>query len=418
MASSDFARIAPGAHVFETRIGPCGIAWTARGIDLLVLPDEDRERTRALTLAAAARAPLPARPLVARPPEPVRAIVRRLKAHLRGRADSFADVPLDLARVRPFARRVYAELRRVPPGRVASYADIARALNGRGARAIGRIVGANPVPLLVPCHRVVKAGGGLGGFSAAAGPGLKARLLFAEGVILDPRPAAGIAWLRRRDPLLRRIIARVGPYTVTRGRAADSYETLVESIIYQQLSVKAAATIAARVRALTPGPAFPAPEELLALAPARLRGAGLSAQKISYVKDLAARVVDGRLPLARLARLDDEAVIAALTAVRGIGPWSAQMFLLFHLGRLDVLPVADLGFRRAIEKAYGYKKPPAPREIQRLGERWRPFRSMATWYLWQSLKLSAPRRRPRSRPRTHASKMKSRAPLPVAGKSR
>jgi len=422
MASADgrlsFRGIAPGAHVFETVIGPCGLAWTARGIDLLVLPDGDLERTRAATLAAASRALHEARPpharthaarphrarppgarsddaraLVARPPQPVRMLVRRLKAHLRGRADSFLDVPLDLARVGPFARRTYEELRRIPPGSVVTYGELARILEAPrarapGARAIGRILGANPIPLLLPCHRVVGAKNALGGFSAAAGPGLKARLLFAEGVVLDPRHAQGIAALRKADPVLRRIIDRVGPYPVSPGRSAASYETLLETIIYQQLSMKAAATIASRVRALTPGPGFPPPAEMAAIEPARLRAAGLSSQKLSYVKDLAARVVDRRLPLQRLARMDDDAVIAALTAVRGIGRWSAQMFLLFHLGRLDVLPTGDLGFRQAVARGYGLEKA-TEAELTRLGERWRPYRSMATWYLWQSLRLPA-----------------------------
>ncbi|MBE0566837.1 MAG: DNA-3-methyladenine glycosylase 2 family protein, partial [Krumholzibacteria bacterium] len=137
---------------------------------------------------------------------------------------------------------------------------------------------------------------------------------------------------------------------------------------------------------LTPGGRFPRPAEILATPDPVLRAAGLSNAKVTYVKDLAARVSDGRLRLARLPGLDDEAVVAALTEVKGIGRWSAQMHLIFHLGRLDVLPVDDVGLQNAAARAYGLERV-TPAQLAGLGERWRPWRSLASWYLWQALDL-------------------------------
>jgi len=156
----------------------------------------------------------------------------------------------------------------------------------------------------------------------------------------------------------------------------------VEAIIYQQLSIKAAATIASRVRALTPGPAYPRPDELRRIPDARMRKAGLSRQKIGYLRDLAAHAAAGELDASRLRRLDDEAVIERITRVRGLGRWSAEMFLLFHLGRLDVLPVDDLGLRRGIQTVYGLDGLPDRETVERIGDAWRPYRSLGTWYVW------------------------------------
>ncbi len=370
-----------GLCLFTTPLGTCGLAWTERGIDRLVLPHADRAATRDALCAA-----VPGRPVIARPPEATRAITRRIASHLRGRTDPFTDVPLDLDGTPAFGRHVYTRLREVPPGSLITYAELARAAGRPGAaRSVGRILGANPVPILVPCHRVVTARRELGGYTAPGGPRVKARILYAEGVHLDVRHAAGIAHLRRRDPVLRKIIDRAGPCLLGLIRSRDPYEALVEAILNQQLSGKAAATIERRVRALTPGPALPRPRELARITDAQLRAAGVSRQKASYMRDLAAHVADGRLPLARLGKMSDEEVIRRLTEVKGLGLWSAQMFLMFQLARLDVLPTGDLGLRNAVGKAYGFEKTPTPVEIERIGAPWAPYRSMGSWYMWRSL---------------------------------
>lgn len=166
-------------------------------------------------------------------------------------------------------------------------------------------------------------------------------------------------------------------------RRRSHYEMLARAIVFQQLAYKAADTIWRRTCALTPGARFPAPPEFLALPESALRGAGLSRNKQASLRDLAGRVAERSLPLRSLARFDDAAVTTALTAVRGIGPWTAQMFLIFKLGRLDVLPVADLGVQEGLRRLDRLSERPGPRQLDERGAAWAPLRSVASWYLWR-----------------------------------
>ena len=194
----------------------------------------------------------------------------------------------------------------------------------------------------------------------------------------------GVAHLERVDPVLAAIIGRVGAYGLEPRRHRDHFGTLARAIVFQQLSGKAAETIHGRYLALFPTKR-PAPEEVLSAPDAVLRGAGLSGAKVLAVRDLAAAAMDGRLPLPLSARLTDEEIVERLTCVRGIGPWTAHMFLMFHLGRPDVLPVGDLGLQSAVKRAYRVRGVPTPARIEKLAAPWRPWRSVATWYLWRSL---------------------------------
>ena len=169
-----------------------------------------------------------------------------------------------------------------------------------------------------------------------------------------------------------------------RGRPADAYGALLRSIVGQQLSTKAARTIYERVTALFGG-RTPTPEELLAADPDDLRGAGLSRGKVAYMRDLAEHVLTGELELDRLNELSDEKIVAELTAVKGLGVWTAHMFLIFHLQRPDVLPVGDLGVRSAARNVYELEALPTAAELEEIGEPWRPHRSLAALYLWRSL---------------------------------
>jgi DNA-3-methyladenine glycosylase II len=163
----------------------------------------------------------------------------------------------------------------------------------------------------------------------------------------------------------------------------DPFPALVRTITAQQISTRAAATIHGRLVALMPGGVHP--EAMLALADEPLRQAGLSRQKTAYLRDLAAKVASGELPVASLHELDDERVIEAIVKVKGLGRWSAEMFLMFRLRRPDVLPVDDLGIVNAIQRLYGLRKKPKPDRIRKIGEAWRPYRTVACWYLWRSL---------------------------------
>jgi DNA-3-methyladenine glycosylase II len=192
--------------------------------------------------------------------------------------------------------------------------------------------------------------------------------------------------LERADPVLASIIERVGPCRFARPTTGSHLDALVRSIVSQQLSTSAAATIHSRLIALV-GVPQPLPQHWLALNDPELRAAGLSRQKIAYVRDLARHVQDGALPMAELHEMEDDAVIEALTAVKGIGVWTAQMFLMFRLGRPDILPVLDLGIRNAMRRAYRLRNEPTAKRMHALAKPWAPYRSVASWYLWQSLEL-------------------------------
>ena len=190
--------------------------------------------------------------------------------------------------------------------------------------------------------------------------------------------------LLRRDPILAALIRRQGPCGLDAARRADHFSALVRAITFQQLSTKAASTIYNRMAALMPA-GTPTPEGFAALSDDQLRAAGMSRQKIGYLRDLSEKVASKKIDLDALEALSDEDVVAALVTVKGIGRWSAEMFLIFRLLRPDVLPVGDLGIVTAIQKAYKLRKRPTPDRMRQIGEAWRPYRSIASWYLWRSL---------------------------------
>jgi 3-methyladenine DNA glycosylase/8-oxoguanine DNA glycosylase len=199
-------------------------------------------------------------------------------------------------------------------------------------------------------------------------------------------PRSALAKLSASDAELGAVIARV-PWAMTHGASDSHLAALVRSIVFQQLSGKAATTIYNRFRALFEGELFPAPEQILAMHHRRMRGAGLSRQKQAAIRDLCKHVRDGRLPLDDLAPLPDDELVARIVAVRGLGIWSAQMFMMFHLGRLDVWPVDDLGIRKGMARLRGRTELPGRKEMIALGEIYRPYRSIAAWYLWRATEL-------------------------------
>jgi DNA-3-methyladenine glycosylase II len=206
-----------------------------------------------------------------------------------------------------------------------------------------------------------------------------------------------LAHLRGADPVMDQIIQHVGPYRIA--RRPDRFQALVRAIIFQQLAGRAAQTIYGRFVEIFKGARFPTPAQVLEVPASQLRKAGLSGQKTLYIKDLAQHVANGSLNFRRFARMDDEEIIAQLTTVKGIGRWTAEMFLMFNLWRPDVLPVDDLGVRRAAMNAYRMSAPPTAKELITLGEPWRPYRSVATWYLWRSAEITPPESRTPDRKR-------------------
>jgi O-6-methylguanine DNA methyltransferase len=388
-------------HVFDTELGPCAIAWSDAGVTALQLPEATREATIARVVARGGAGAERA----AAPPARVRDAVVKVQAHLAGDVQDLSAITIDLSAATEYAAAIYGALRRVPPGSTTTYGALAKAAGKPGtARAVGRAMAENPLPLLVPCHRVLGATGD-GGFSAYGGVVTKEKILACEGLALAlargrqtslfdgarPLPfdgAEAVAHLTERDGPLGKHIAKVGPLRLQLKATEGTFAALAESIVYQQLSGKAAATIFGRVRALYPKGRLE-PSRVLATRDEALRGAGLSASKLLSLRDLAARSTRGEIPtLAELDRLDDEAIIERLTAVRGVGRWTVEMLLIFRLGRPDVLPVADYGIKKGFAKVFtrrqGDELPDAD-ELERRGERWRPFRSVASWYLWRAL---------------------------------
>jgi DNA-3-methyladenine glycosylase II len=193
--------------------------------------------------------------------------------------------------------------------------------------------------------------------------------------------------LMRRDPVLGELIKTIGACGMAARQRNDHLTALIGSIVSQQLSTKAAATIFGRFVALFPDGAIPGAAAIAAIDDLRLRGVGLSGQKVNYLRDLCARIQDGRLDLGALDALEDEDVIERLTAVKGFGRWTAEMFLMFRLHRPDVLPVGDLGIQKAVQRLYRLRNRPDAKRLLKLGEGWRPYRSVASWYLWQSLRI-------------------------------
>lgn len=193
--------------------------------------------------------------------------------------------------------------------------------------------------------------------------------------------------LSRRDPVMKRIIKQHAPCRLQKRPHTQHFSTLVGSIISQQLSTKVAQVIRGRFCELYTPATFPTPEQILSTPDEQLRSIGLSRAKLSYIKDIASKTGDGTLTFSRIHRLTDEEIINLLVQVKGVGVWTAHMFLIFSLGRLNVLPVGDLGIRRAIERAYGFPALPSASEIEQLARErgWHPYCSVTSWYLWRSL---------------------------------
>jgi methylated-DNA-[protein]-cysteine S-methyltransferase len=397
-APYDRAMAERGFALFETMIGRCGIAWGERGVVGIQLPEGRESDTRARLqrrFPDAREAALPSS---------VRRAVDSIVALLRGEKSDLSAIDLDMGQVPPFHRRVYEVARTIPPGTTLSYGEIAKLLGTPGsARAVGQALGKNPFAIVVPCHRVLAAGGRMGGFSANGGITTKRRLLTIEGGqpggqigLFDGDgaygydPAAAIEHLREVEPALARLIDAAGPFQLELKKAPSIFGALAEAIVYQQLTGKAAATIYARVCALFPrSHEGPTPQQVLRVSDEKLRGAGLSRPKLLALRDLARKAADGDIPtLAEVHRMEDAEIVSRLTAVRGIGRWTVEMLLIFRLGRPDVLPVDDYGVRKGF--ALTFKKPelPAPKDLEKRGERWKPYRSVASWYLWRAVELA------------------------------
>jgi methylated-DNA-[protein]-cysteine S-methyltransferase len=376
--------------LLETPLGPAGVEWSEAGIRRLLFgrtPEALRERfaTRA---AGESR----------RPPGFVRDAMSRLQAHLLGRPQDFGSIPLDLAGSSPRFLEVAAALKDTPAGATVEADAVAARLSlpGGGAR-LKQLLARNPLPILLPGHRILGAEGLLGAWGG--GEGVHERLLglesmgqpglyAADGAPLGGRVEEVLAYLKGRDARLGELIERVGPFRVSLRQGHSPYEALARSIVGQQITGRAAQAILARLASVFGTPGVPPPAHILRATDKRLRAAGLSGGKARAFRDLAAHAVSGGVPSwAVLRRWPDERILATLTEIHGIGRWTVEMVLLFRLGRPDVLPLGDYGVRKGYARAFARGRMPSLRELQRRGWRWRPYRSVASWYLWRALEL-------------------------------
>jgi O-6-methylguanine DNA methyltransferase len=383
-----------GFAIFRTAIGPCGIAWGDRGVTGVLLPvgNEGKMRARlARQFPDAHEGP---------PPPTVTQAEAAIVELLAGEPSDLSAIVLDMHGVSPFHRKVYDAARTIAPGATVSYGQVAARLGMPGsARAVGQALGRNPFAIIVPCHRVLAANGKVGGFSADGGIVTKIRMLSIEAKNRDAAGAfegdgglgfdadAAVDHVRRADPKLAALIEKVGPFRLRLDKTPSIFVALAEAIVYQQLTARAAATIFARVRSLFPrSHEGPTAEQILRAKDDKLRTAGLSGSKLASLKDLAMRAKAGEIPtLAEVANMTDEQIVERLTRVRGIGRWTVEMLLIFRLGRPDVLPADDYGVRKGFALAFKIRELPTRKAMERRGARWKPYRTVASWYLWRAL---------------------------------
>lgn len=389
----------------ETPLGTCALVYSDKGLRCLLLPEKNKAELRAKARARAGGAGAIETKKGAELPLFVVALVQQIQNHMQGILVDYTPVPLDIAHTPAFHGEVWAHVRSLPAGITSTYGEVARALGKPGAaRAVGQAMANNPVPLVVPCHRVMGAESRMVGFSAYGGVAFKEKLLHLENAfgadifhptddLLPECAERASAHLAKRDKTMGRLLKLCGHIALERPRPCDPFRTLLRSIVGQQLSTKAASTIHARVVALFAPKEHPTPEDLQAAEDTFLRNAGLSRGKVLALKDLAAKTLTGVVPdSVTLANLSDEAIVERLTAIHGIGRWTVEMLLIFGLGRPNVMPATDLGVRKGYALVYKTKELPEPAELLELGRTlWHPYQSLAALALWRSLEVLPPK---------------------------
>ena len=381
--------------LFDTALGICGIAWKISDssdgkpvVTFFQLPEAAKKSTEARIARNSSGRRTNA------PPLRIAGIIKRVQKHFQGEVQEFRDIVVDLDGMGPFAQQVYQAARAIPAGHTVTYGELAKSMNKPSAsRAVGQALGRNPIPLIIPCHRVLASGNKAGGFSAYGGLETKAKMLEIEGASIGPPPVLKsrrdlmrtAAVLRQKDPKLGR--CPDAPLDFKLRPRRSPYATLIEAVVHQQLSPQAAATILSRVTALYPGASLPEPVDLLKTPDRLLRGAGLSKAKTAALKDIAAKALDGTIPSSvQLVKLGNEELIKRLTSIHGVGRWTVEMMLIFNLGRRDVFPADDYALRKGLAEVFRMKQAPTPKQADALGRAWRPHRTVASLLLWNCIK--------------------------------
>lgn len=383
--------------LFATDKGHSAILWHDNQLTGLFLPEAHPESLlRHIMSSCNSKQSLPT--------PAINKAILQIQNYFAGKAFNFSRIKLDFSRCPAFHQRVYAELQKIPPGCTASYKTLAISCeNPNGSRAVGQAVGRNPLPLLIPCHRVINSDLTLGGFSAAGGIELKISMLELESleIVRKPRPAiapplllsqvdlkTALNVLGQADSDLKKLINVAPEFNIKIDSMTSTFQALLEAIVYQQLTGKAAATIFNRVLGLFGCKGSVSPLDIIRARDAELRSAGLSGAKIAAARDLAEFAISGRLPdLKNMQKMSNAQIINCLTGIRGIGRWTVEMLLIFKLGRADIMAANDYGLQKGLAIIRGQKTLPGPKDLEEQAKAWRPYRSIAAWYLWRAAEM-------------------------------
>ena len=371
---------------FDSLIGQCALVWDKEGILRNVLPLDSPSLTKSAVLAKFPEA------IPTELNKEMKRVVSKIQLAISGEEADLDFVQVNASNWSSFNKKVYGCAKNIPIGSTTTYGLLAKSMgHPKAFRAVGTALGKNPVPIIVPCHRILGGDGGLRGFSAANGVVTKQMLLRLEGCkgfpyFLDYDPLESSKFLAHADPKLAKLIKLIGPPCISPPRKAQIFESLAKAIISQQLSVKAAQSIYRRVIegfGLNNGKLDI--DRIFRARSQKLRACGLSQNKVQYLKELSRQVRDKCLPsVEELRSMSDIEVVDSLTKIRGIGKWTAEMILIFQLGRSDVLAVDDLALRKGHAVLLGKRNHESRRdELLTYASRWKPYRSAACWYLWR-----------------------------------
>jgi len=385
----------PRHYTFETSAGFCTILWNGQNLCGFVLPETslDSHKKRIISLFKKSNEH--------RPPPFFQPLVRQIKAYFNGRVSDFRQWPVKLAHQPAFYHEVFEALRMLPAGRTLSYKELAiKCGRPTAARAIGQAVRNNPIPLIIPCHRVISSNGTLGGFTAAEGLKLKIRMLEIEGLEISNNSNPSISpplllseisipkaikHLSQIDQDLGVFIASAPLFNLKPDAISSPFKALLEAIVFQQLTGKAAATIFSRLLSVFGKTGSITPLDIIRAGDTELRAAGLSGAKIAAARDLAEFAAAGRLPSAdELQKMQNADIISTLTTIRGIGRWTVEMLLIFKLGRADIVATDDYGLKKGLAAIRNMKHLPSPAELTEQAKAWKPYRTIASWYLWRA----------------------------------
>lgn len=381
-------------HVFSVGDSYSALLWKDNCLQKLFLPEKSEANLRATIVRTTDK------PLEAMPQGKIADTKLQVCNYFAGKPYNFRGIKLDFSNCNEFCQMVYQQLLKIRPGTTTTYGNLAKALNKPGAaRAIGRAVGTNPFPLIVPCHRVVKSDGKIGGFSSVEGIRQKIQMLELEGleIQLNPTPSIkapktlnkeeinkGTDFICKVDPQFGEWIKQLPTFRLDETGISSVFQALLESIVYQQLTGKAASTIYRRILELVNANGTISPLDIIRVSDSELRAAGLSGPKILAIRDLAEKALAGLVPeINELRKLQNEEIIERLIQIRGIGRWSVEMLLIFKLGRADILAADDYGLKKGWAIIRNEKALPSPAALEKEGKIWQPYRTIASWYLWR-----------------------------------